>query len=81
MKKNIFKSAFAALAVSAVALSASAVSAFAGPAAGQAYDAGNLDVASSPVNVPFPICISLISALMFPSFTILNLNSTASPGA
>ncbi|MBQ6252978.1 MAG: hypothetical protein IJK57_15040, partial [Ruminococcus sp.] len=49
MKKNIFKSAFAALAVSALAVSASAVSAFAGPAAGQAYDPGTLDVASSTV--------------------------------
>ncbi|MBQ6169476.1 MAG: hypothetical protein IJK30_05925, partial [Ruminococcus sp.] len=49
MKKNIFKSAFAALAVSALAVSASAVSAFAGPAAGQAYDPGSLDVNSSTV--------------------------------
>ncbi|MBR3665723.1 MAG: NPXTG-anchored protein [Ruminococcus sp.] len=49
MKKNIFKSAIAALAVSALAVSASAVSAFAGPAAGQAYDPGSLDVNSSTV--------------------------------
>ena len=53
MKKNIFKSAFAALAVSALAVSASAVSAFAGPAAGQAYDPGSLDVNSSTVKPHF----------------------------
>ncbi len=49
MKKNTLKSAFAALAVSAVALSGSAMTAFAGPAAGQAYNAGNLDPSKSAI--------------------------------